>query len=71
VIKIRHGITGNYYAMSETKTELIELTKEIGKSSSSIRWNEKFGTWTFRVKNRFHKEKLKKIREELDKPRRL
>lgn len=58
-VSIKYGITGNYYAVSKDKNQLIDLCRKIGKSPNSIGWSEKFGTWVFRVKNRTHKNRLK------------
>ena len=58
-MKISYGITGNYYATSLVKEELIELCNRIGKSPNSIRWHKKYLTWVFRVKSKTHRRKMK------------
>lgn len=56
---IQYGITGNYYATSLEKSELVVLCSQIGKSESSIKWHKKYNCWVFRVKDKKTKDKLK------------
>jgi hypothetical protein len=58
---IQHGITGNYYATSLEKSELVVLCSEIGKAESSIKWHKKYNCWVIRVKDKKTKNKLKTI----------
>ena len=60
-VKIAYGITGNYYAISPTEEELVEVCQLIGKSPTSVRWNKEYRTWCFRVKQKTHKQKLKEL----------
>lgn len=62
-MKIKHGITGNLYAFSPNKKEIIWACKIIGKSRKSIYYSEKYRTWAIRVKSGFHKRALKQIAE--------
>lgn len=58
-MKIKYGITGNYYAYSNNKQDLIDLCSRINKSISSIYWNSKYEVWVIRIKNKNHKTNLK------------
>jgi flagellar biosynthesis/type III secretory pathway chaperone len=59
---ITYGITGNYYATSNDKNELVTVCNQIGKSISSIRWSVKHNTWAIRVKSKKHKKALKSLK---------
>jgi hypothetical protein len=60
-MKIKHGITGNYYGFSELKSEIEELCEKIKKAKSSIYWNKKYNVWVIKVKQKSQKQLLKKI----------
>lgn len=58
-MEIKYGITGNYYAFSKDKNDLIELCTQINKAVNSIYWNTKYEYWVIRIKSKVHKKLLK------------
>lgn len=62
MIKIKYGITGNYYAISDLRNELEELCVIINKSSNSIYYNSKYKVYCIRCKSKLHKNLLRNIR---------
>jgi hypothetical protein len=61
MVNVRYGITGNYYVTSDIKAELVEVCKQIFKSSNSIYWNKKHKVWAIRIKSKKHKSRVKKL----------
>lgn len=60
-MEIKHGITGNLYAYSKNKKEVRWACLLIGKSTNSIYYNKKYGTYAIRVKRKDHKRMLQQI----------
>ena len=60
-MKIKHGITGNYYCYSNNKNDIIRICDLIGKSINSIYWNKKHEVYCIRIKNKKQKEILKNV----------
>jgi hypothetical protein len=58
-MKLNYGITGNYYATSLEKSELVVLCSQIGKAESAIKWHKKYNCWVVRFKDKKMKIKLK------------
>jgi hypothetical protein len=63
MIIIAHGITGNKYVLSDSVQELADVCIDIGKSTSSIRYVEKYKKYAIRIKSKKHKQMLKHIEE--------
>ncbi|AEO93528.1 gp269 [Bacillus phage G] len=59
--QFRIGLNGNYYVFCKIKKPLEDLSSKIGKSSSSIYFNEKYRVFAIRVKLKKHKQELDKI----------
>ena len=60
-MRIKFGITGNYYATSDNKAELQTLCSIIGKSIHSIYYNNKYNVFAIRIKLKKHKTLIKQI----------
>lgn len=61
-MKITYGITGNYYATSYKRTDLVELCWILNKSDKSIYYNKKYGTYAISVKDKKQKKILKEMK---------
>lgn len=61
MIKIKYGITGNYYAFSDDLKDVEDICLKINKSKSSIYYNIKYKKWVIKIKNKKQKKLLKII----------
>lgn len=58
-MKIKYGLTGNYYIISPHKSQVQSICQYIGKSINSVYYNKKHQVWVARIKSKKHKNLLR------------
>jgi hypothetical protein len=57
----QHGLTGNHYVYGYDKDAVVEIALLIDKKEDIVYFNEKYGVYAFRIKNKIQKIKLKEL----------